>query len=351
MLIFNSFTLNMLSKINRCLVVIVLLLISQFIEAQNDTIQLKNNAVLVGELKSLDKGVLIIETDYSDNDFKVEFNKVTGLIIERKCIIILTDGRRRFGNIKTNDKGIVEITSEKDKVEHFKLNEIVSLTEVNNIFWNRFKGSIDLGFNFTKANSDTQFTINGGLDYTDKNWLSKGKISVLNSDRDDAEKTKRTDASLQLIRILPRKWYLLTDVSFLSNTEQALDGRITPSLGMGKFIISTNKLYLGVTLGYSYNIENYVDSSLDKNSSELFLSSGFNMFDFKDIDLQSGVKLYPSLSEKGRFRTDFDLTLKYDLPYDFYIKMGFTLNFDNQPAVDGNEFDYIFTSGFGWEFN
>jgi len=331
--------------------IVIILLISTITSAQNDTIRLKNNNVLFGELKSLDKGILVIETEYSDKDFRIEFNKIVELNIERKCIIILTDGRRRFGNIKTNAEGIVEITDEDDNIEHYKLNEIVGLTEVKDKFWSRFNGSIDIGFNFTKANSDTQITVDGSLEYTDETWLSEGKISVLNSDRDDANKTKRTDANLNLIRILPRKWYLLADVSFLSNTEQALDGRISPSIGLGKFIVSTNKLYLGVTLGYAYNIENYVDSSLDKTSSELFLSSGFNMFDYKDIDLKSDVKFYPSLSEKGRFRTDFNLTLKYDLPLDFYIKMGFTLNYDNQPAIDGNEFDYIFTSGFGWEFN
>jgi len=332
-------------------IIVFVLFISIIGNAQNDTIHLKNNNVLFGELKSLSKGILVIETEYSDKDFRVEYNKIVGLNIERKCIIILTNGRRRFGFIKTNDEGIVEITDEGGNVEQYKLNEVVGLTEVKEKFWSRFTGSIDLGFNFTKANSDTQITVDGSLEYTDEFWLSQGRISVLNSDRDDANKTKRTDASLELIRILPRKWYLLADVSFLSNTEQALDGRISPSLGLGKFIVSTNKLYLGVTLGYSYNIENYVDSSLDKTSSELFLSSGFNMFDYKDIDLKSDVKFYPSLSEKGRFRTDFNLTLKYDLPLDFYIKMGFSLNYDNQPAIVGNEFDYIFTSGFGWEFN
>lgn len=75
------------------------------------------------------------------------------------------------------------------------------------------------------------------------------------------------------------------------------------------------------------------------------------MFDFSDLNLKTGLKIYPSLSEKGRIRIDYDLTLKYDLPLDFYIKMGFTLNFDNQPAIEGNDFDYIFTSGFGWKFD
>ena len=131
--------------------IIVVLLISAVIQAQNDTIRLKNNDVLAGEVKSFANGVLILETSYSDEDFKIEFNKVKGLIIQRKCLIILTDGRRRFGNIKTDEKGIVVITLEDNTIEHFKLEELIGLEEVDDNFWSRIKGSIDLGFKLYKG--------------------------------------------------------------------------------------------------------------------------------------------------------------------------------------------------------
>jgi putative salt-induced outer membrane protein YdiY len=328
-----------------------LFLISIAGNAQNDSIQLRNNDVLVGEVKSFSKGILNLKTTYSDKDFRIEFNKVKGLTIERKCLIILTNGRRRFGNIRTDINGKVQITLEDNKIEQFNLEEIIALEEVDDNFWSRIKGSVNFGFNFTKANSNSQFTIGGDLNYIDKLWMLEGDVSVLNSTQNDADKTKRTDANLQLIRILINKWYLLGDVSFLANTEQALDGRITPSVGFGKFLISTNKLYLGFSLGLTYNIENYVNISLNKTSSEAFVSTSFNMFDFNDFDLKTGIKFYTGISEKGRVRTDYDITLKYDLPLDLYIKLGFTLNFDNQPAIIGNEVDYIFTSGFGWKLD
>lgn len=319
--------------------------------AQNDSIRLMNNDLLVGEVKSFSTGVLIIETSYSDKDFHVEFNKVKELILQRKSIVILTEGRRRFGYIRTNSSGMVMITLEDGTTEHFKLEEIIALQEIHEKFWNRFTVALDFGFNLTKANNSTQFTIGGQFDYTDEKWLFEGNIDLLNSQQDNVDRIERMDAKLQLIRLLRKKYYLLGDVSFLSNTEQALDGRISPSIGVGKFLISTNKLYLGINLGFAYTIENYTDASLNKTSSEAVIGLSYNMYDFKDLDLNTGVKFYPSLSEKGRIRTDYDLILKYDLPLDFYIKLSFTLNFDNQPVVEGSSLDYIFTSGFGWEFN
>lgn len=321
------------------------------LSAQNDTIQLKNTNLLIGEVKSFVEGVLVMETSYSDEDFKIEFNKISELIIQRKCLIVLTNGRRRFGNIRTEKAGRVVITLNDGSMEKYRLSEIIALQEVNDSFWKRFKGAIDLGYNITKANKNRQFTIGGNLEYNSELWMIEGTINTLNSKQDDAEITRRTDANIELIRLLLKRWYFLGEVSLLSNTEQALDARISPSLGAGKLLVSSSRLYLGLSIGLTYNIENYVDASLDKTSSEAFIATSFKMFDFKDVDLNTGIKFYPSLSEKGRLRTDYDFTMKYDLPLDFYIKLGFTFNYDNQPAIVGNDFDYVFTSGFGWDFD
>jgi hypothetical protein len=318
---------------------------------QNDTIRLKNNDILVGEIKSLSTGILTIETSYSDKDFKIEFNKIDALSISRKCIMTLTNDRRFYGNLRSETSGELTIILDDGSSTRFQLNELIALVEVNEIFWKRFTGGLDLGYNFTRANKNAQFTIAGNFKFVGEKWRIKGNIDVLNSSQDSVNDVKRTDAMLETIRLLPKKWYMLADVSFLSNTEQALKGRTSPSLGLGRFIRSTNKLYFGINCGATYNIENYEDSSLNKTSSEAFLGSNFNMYDFKDFDLNTGFKFYASLSEKGRLRTDYNITIKYDLPWDFYIKTEFTSNYDNQPAVIGAELDYIFTSGFGYKFD
>jgi hypothetical protein len=43
------------------------------------------------------------------------------------------------------------------------------------------------------------------------------------------------------------------------------------------------------------------------------------------------------------------LNIKYDLPHDFYIKPGITVNYDNRPAITGRDWDYVFTFSIGWE--
>ena len=61
------------------------------------------------------------------------------------------------------------------------------------------------------------------------------------------------------------------------------------------------------------------------------------------------ASVFKSITEGGRTRADYKLDLKYDLPLDFYIGLGFTLNYDNQPVEGASESDYVFQTSFGWE--
>jgi hypothetical protein len=319
--------------------------------SQNDSIVLKDKSILRGEIKQLSQGVLTMSTSYSDKDFQIEFKKVTSIKTERKSLIILTGGRRRFGYLTSDGKGGVTVIYKKDVVEHFKLNEVVALNEVFEKFWNRLSGSIDFGVNLSKANNFKQYNLGGNIKYTDQSFLFTGNINIINSSQSNAVKTQRTDAKIDLLKFLKKNNFAIGNLSFLQNTEQAIHSRINPSIGMGRFLVNTNKYYFGISISYTYNIENYVDSSLNKTSSEALLSATFYSFGFQNIDIDTSLNIYPSLSEKKRIRTDFDINLKYDLPFDFYIKSGLTINYDNQPAVNGRDTDYIFTTGFGWEFN
>ena len=296
------------------ILIFLLLLFSIAGYGQNDTIVLHNGNMIDGEIKDLYTGILTIETTYSDKDFKIEFNKVKELYIQRKCLLVLTGARRRFGNVRTIEKGQVEFTASDGTKEIFPLNQIISLEEIEDSFWKRFKGRIDVGFTLTKANNDRQVTVETSLDYNGQKYLAQGSLNYLSSNRDDVAETKRLDAKVNLQRIMQKNWFISGSLAFLSNTEQALDGRITPSLGVGRLPVSTNKLYLAVSAGLTINIEDFVDDSLNKTSAEAFFDTSFNMYDFEDIDLITGIRLYPSLTESGRFRTDYDLTLKYDLP-------------------------------------
>lgn len=319
--------------------------------AEPDSIIFNNNNYVVGQVKSMSRGVLMMETPYSDKDFAIELDGVKEIYCSTYFLITLTNGDRYYGNLKsTGPRSVVIMTDDGQEIE-VKLNDIVIMNDVDQDFWSRLYASIDIGLNITKANDFRQVSMRSTAGYHAKRWDLNAAYNNLTSIQENAENVERTDANIGYRYYLPKDWYLISSITFLSNTEQRLDLRSTLNIGFGKYLVHTNRKYWSIGAGVNLNREQFSSDVNDRNSIESFFGSELNLFDVGDVDLFTRFLAYPSLTESDRWRTDFNFDTKYDLPYidDFYVKLGFTLNYDNQPVEGAEELDYIFHTGFGWE--
>ncbi|MBT8300382.1 MAG: DUF481 domain-containing protein [Maribacter sp.] len=335
-------------RLGQTLHVLLFFFVSTALCAQNDSIKLKNNDLLVGEIKTLNKSVLVFKTSDSDKDFNIDFDDVISISTTGLCVIHLTNRTQITGRMKPLAPHKARIIDKNGVVSEISIQDIIRLEEIDEEFWSRFTGAFDVGFNLSKTNNNRQLTYTGNLKYSSDKWSSAFDFNVLYSERDNAERIERKTMSLAIQRYL-KQWYISGEISYLQSTEQGIRNRITPAAGAGRLLIVSNKLFWIVGTGLTYNIEDFFDSQLNKRSTELQLITQFDMFNFENLNFTTKVIGFPSLSERGRFRVDYNFVLKYDLPFDFYIKAEFTLNYDNQPAVEGNFADYVFSSGFGWE--
>jgi hypothetical protein len=310
---------------------------------------MKNNDVLVGELKSLSKGVVTYKTAYSDKDFKIDFDEVSTLSTQRFHVINLSDKTRYTGKLKPTSSGKLKIENYVGVLKEINIYDVISIEEeVYQKFWKRFTGALDIGFDMSKTNNNRQFTFAGNLKYSSDKWTSKISFNALNSSQDNRDKIERKELSLSAQRFI-KTLFIEIDLAYFSSTELGIKNRYNPGFGVGTGLITNNKLYWLVGGGLNYNIEEYFDPTLNKESTEMRILTMFEMYNFEDFSLYTKLTGFPSISEKGRFRTDYSLVIKYDLPFDFYIKGDFQLNYDNQPAFEGNNVDYVLSTGFGWE--
>lgn len=330
----------------------LLLITCVAVHAQQDSLLLDSNTLIIGEIKSMNKGVLVIETNYSDSDFNIEWLKTKNIYTKSVFLISLVDGSRVVGSLRSNEDNTITITNREGVVEKEKvlISEIVYLQPLEKGFWSRLDAAIDFGISFTKANNLKQFTLGTNLKYTEDKWSALINANLLRSTQDNATDIRREDASFVFNYFLPKDWYLAPQVSLLSNTEQLLDLRTVVSMGVGNYLVNTNKLYWGVLTGLSYNNENFSSDAEDRSSLEGILGTELNMFDAKDLSIITRLIAYPSFSESGRWRVDWNFDLKYDLPLDFYVKTGITLNYDNQPTAGASDSDYFWNLAFGWEW-
>ncbi|WP_276390425.1 DUF481 domain-containing protein [Eudoraea chungangensis] len=334
--------------------------------AQNDTLHLNNGDLIVGDLKSMDKGVLTIEPSYSDDDFKITWEDIKAMTAAQRYLITLSDGTRINGTFRSDGEGKIFIDNEDGEDLTVAQDDVVNINSVDNSFLSRLSANIDFGLSLTKANNQRQLNGNLRMGYLADRWSADLYYNTLLTTQDDVSDIQRNDAGLGFRYFLPSDWNLGADLDFLSNTEQSLDLRSTAKLGVGNFIRRTNTFYWNVGGGIAFTSETYspvldpdgtTTTAPNRQSMEGYIATELNLYDIGDLNLLTSLVFYPTIIndasvESGRIRTDFRFDAIYDDLFikDFYVRAGFTLNYDNRPVEVGKEVDYIFTTGFGWEW-
>jgi hypothetical protein len=339
-----------MTKYSRYLFFIFLAFAGMQLFAQVDSLQFTTGDYVVGEVKSMQKGVLTIETDYSDSDFTIEWKKVTGIFTETEFMINLSNGDTHFGGLESLAESTILILTDENDSLVVEQNDIVYLSAYDDKFLDRLSASISLGYDMTKANNFKQFTTRSSLGYKAERWNTGASLYVLNSSQDSADNIERTEADVSFSYLLPYRFYGVATVSYLSNTEQSIDSRINAQLGLGRYFVQSNKMDWGLKLGANRNFERYSDDTEDRESWEGYFGTELNIFDLGDLNLLLSIIAYPGITESGRWRSDSKFDVKYELPLDFFIKMGISFNYDNRPAGDASTTDYVFNVSFGWEW-
>ena len=322
---------------------------------QNDTLIMINGEILTGEIKLFDNGVVTIETMYSDNDFEVEWEKVEQISTIRQFVVIMTDGNRYFGTLTSekDDPSIVLIDDIKEGQPKVNIGDILFLKKIDKTFWSRVDLMISIGYTMTKAKNSHQFSGNLKAGYVSskfKSDLSFGAIRTFQQDEDYTSNVSRTNAGLGFLFFIVKDWFAVVRSDLLQSSEQQLNVRALTKGGIGNYVVKTNRMNLGLAGGAAWNYEDYSDiTSTDRNSAEAFVALEYNIFNLGDLDLLTSVVAYPSLTEPGRFRTDFSFNIKYEFEFDLFINVGFTMNYDNRPVEGSTPFDYVLQTTLGWE--
>ncbi len=324
--------------------------LSQPLLAQVDSVIFNNGNFIVGEVKDMDRGVVTVETDFSDSDFKIEWEGIREIYTVSSYLITLTDGSRYNGRLESISPDQINLLTEFGDTVTVTFPDVVYLKSINDNFLSRLSANIDLGFSFTRARNLRQFNLAAGVAYLANRWSLNAYYSLVTSTQDEVDLIRRGDGGISYRYFLPKDWYLDASANFYSSTEQRLNLRSTFKVGAGKFIIRTNQTYWGAGGGLNFNNEDFSSDVEDRQSLEGFFGSELNIYDLGDLNLLTRLAAYPSFTESGRWRVDFALDTKYDLPLDFYVRLGFNLNFDNQPIEGAGRTDYTFQVGVGWEW-
>lgn len=321
--------------------------------AQNHKVYTSNGDVLIGEMKSMQSGVLEFDTDYADSKFQIDWEEVTGLEIDRDHLIYTDDGDRYKASLipLLGEGRLTRLITEEGEIT-MSLDKIVEIVSLENVFWDRLSVTIDAGLSVTKANNVRQAAVASNLNYRGQKWLVRGYYAMESTTQDSVSPIDRIDGLLSLKRDVYGNAMAFAGLEFLSSSEIMLDLRSTATLGGGYFFLRNNRIYCWGGAGLAVSNEKYEGEMAEgENSLEGLGQAEFNAYNMGDFTLMAKVLVYPSISQKGRWRLNTEILFKYDLPLDFYIKLGLTHNYDSQPPIDVSTTDYSFQTSFGWSWN
>jgi putative salt-induced outer membrane protein YdiY len=303
---------------------------------------------LVGEIIRVEKDVLTFSTGYSDADFKIEWDKVASIESTRQFLVETFDGKRLSGSLKPDPatKGTVQIAG-----TSVPLAEVSAVQPFERKFWSRFDSGLDFGYSMTRTNSAKQLSLGSNLSYRDAHYYDVLFANVFSSSQENAPDTQRWELGNDLRRLLGSRWYVNTTQDFLNSEEQGLDLRTTIGGGGGRYLTRSSSQHLAVGAGLAWTNENYTDAALPtKDSAEAYFSTEFMTEKLKITDFITRFTYYPSLTIDNRYRLAYRFDLDFNLPGDWYFRIGFFDNYDSKPPESFSKNDYGWSNAFGFKF-
>lgn len=332
----------------------IFLFLSTLAFAQTDTVYTVKGDVLTGELKSMEKGILYFDTKYADSKFQIKWDEVVGIKISPGHILYTSDRKKFICGISSSSeqkgKAILQIAGLGLVVP---LKDIVEIASLKKDIFHRLSVSIDGGLSVSKESNVRQTSASAKVNYRGDKWLLAADFSNVGTTQDDVDPINRTEGSLSSTRDIFGKAMVTGGAELKRNSELLLDLRLTAKSGLGYYIVRSGKMYFIAGAGLAVTREEYGGETPSRSYSFEGLGlSELNMYNFKKLTFNAKIVTYPSFSDPGRWRIDSDVSLKYKLPCDFYIKMSFCHNYDSKPpSEDASTNDYVYKTSIGWEWN
>jgi len=317
---------------------------------KTDTITFYNGEHIRCEIKTLNLGKLSVKT-VNMGTVSIKLEKVA--FIESPVIfeIVFSNHSRIFGKLSKGDKpGFVTVNYNNLEMS-VDIMTIVALNPIRQKFFQRIDGNFDLGFSFVKGTNNLQFNYDFKVKYRIRQSKHQIHANSIISDN-DASRTVKQEGGYGYTRFLRKDQFVNFGVLWQENTELGFQNRLLFLASYGLNPIRNNFNVLGISLGFVSNTEQS-QSDTTVTNLEGNLKIGYDLFSFSnpDIIISTYVSPFISLTEKGRYRLDSRLEVKWEVFNDFYFKNTFYYNSDSKPpTATASTFDYGVTIGISYTF-
>ena len=324
--------------------ILFLIIISNYslLAQRTDVVILKNGDKITGEVKYMRVGILTYKTDNMET-IEIQWNKIKSITTKNFFEIEVADGRVFFGSIAPGEDED-RMTVKGVTMDHnLFMKYIVRINRIKETFWDIIEGSVKLGFSFTKASNIGQVSLGGNAKYRTKINVTELALNSVFTTSDEELTSSKNDLSFSYQHNLKDEWFGAGIASLQENSELGIKLRTSVGGGLGNNFIQSQNQWLFTLAGLSVNREAKTDQTEAIYNLEAIISAQYQFFKYEHpkATFLTYTNIFPSLSNLGRFRFNYNAELSWEMVIDFYWDLTFYFEYDNQPqSEDASKSDY-----------
>lgn len=321
---------------------------------KTDIVSFVNGDRLTGEIKSLEKGRLELSTTTAGT-VHIEWDKVASVETNQYLSVETSSGNRYFGKVpKGGGEGRMRVQVEGEpEGQTLAMADVVHIEPIaQGSLVERLDGYVAAGFSYAKANNETQLNFSGGLSSrNEKREWTLDAATTINARSDDTT-SSMYDVTLGNRRFLEERWFVQSFATAQGNDELGLNLRAVVGSGLGRFLVQTPNAEWAAFAGLAAARENFVEEP-ERNSLEGVVGTQYSYFryDTPKRSIDAGLAVFPSITESGRVRAEADVTSRVELVEDLFFDLTFYGSYDSDadPAAASNS-DYGVVTSLGYSF-
>ncbi len=341
---------------------------------KTDVVLMKNGDSITGEIKKLEKGRLKLSTDYMSSVY-IEWKDIRKLTSQYLFEVEVQSGQKYFGAMRppSGNEDQIEIlgVGGPAALDHL---DIVEITPLEDNFWDKLDGYVDVGLTFNRANRVKEFSLGTEIRQRTRKRELLVDYSSRFSGQQDVESKERNVLGVSFKKFLSNRWFAVGLTQFTQNTELDLDLRTVLGGGFGRTLIQTNNTLLSLAGAGVYSREKFSresctaavsQSSADDcpdgdvlkveeigNNIEAMIGLNWETFRFDTpkLDIRTTLEVLPNMTDFGRIRVDLNSRIQYEIFKDFFFAVTLFDQYDSRPPSSVEKNDFGITTSIGWSF-
>lgn len=321
---------------------------------KTDLIYLKNGDRITGEVKTLERGRMMVKTDNIGTIY-VEWEAVDRIVSDKTMEVELTDGRRVLGELKATGDAHTLAVERGDLAERFDVDDVIAIDQVlvDRSFWQRLDGKVGLGLNYTKGSEVGQLFFTGNTKYRQPRSEYLLNWNTILTSNGTGQDSRRGNVGGAFRRYFENRWFWTALANYDRNDELGIQGRVSGGGGGGRVLRQRKNSQIALVGGVVATRENTVaQGENDTNLEGIFVGDlAWFKFTVPKTDFRTTLTIWPSITDFGRVRGNLDATLgQHIFNADFALDLTAYVTYDSRPPSGGEREDYGVITSINYTF-